>query len=96
MVLSQKLPALTSAIQPRFDFFLGKFLRDIGDHRLVLAVVPQNDIKDFGFGDFCVHPEAILYGKHASETNQLRRLRISTSSPIGHRDIEPKRPAPRP
>ena len=34
-------------IQPRFDIFLGELLCNLTDDWLVLAVVAQEDIKDF-------------------------------------------------
>ena len=47
-------------IQPRFDAFLDQLLRDLADGWLVLAIVAQEDIKDFRFGVLSVHTEAIL------------------------------------
>jgi hypothetical protein len=51
-------------IQPWLDTFLDQLLTDSANGWLVLAVVAQEDIKDFRFGHLCAHPEAILYGQH--------------------------------
>jgi hypothetical protein len=47
-------------IQEGLYVFLGQLLRDLTDGWLVLAVVAQEDIKDFRFGVLSVHTEAIV------------------------------------
>jgi hypothetical protein len=47
-------------IQPGPDVVLGQLPRDLANGGLVLAVVAQEDIKDFHFGVLCVHTKAIL------------------------------------
>jgi hypothetical protein len=42
-------------IQPGLDAFLDQLLPDLANGGLVLAVVAQEDIKDFRFGLLCVH-----------------------------------------
>jgi hypothetical protein len=66
-------------IQPRFDIFLGKLLCDIADRRLVLAVVAQEDIKDFGFGVLPVHANSVLYGKNLARKVDFEIKRIVPS-----------------
>ena len=69
-------------IQPWLDILRGQLLRDLTDGWLVLAVVAQEDIKDFRFGALCVHTGAILWGKHTSNTTQLRRMILRITWPI--------------
>ena len=47
-------------VEPWFDAFLGQLLPDHANRWLVLAVVAQEDIKDFPFGVLYVHTNGNL------------------------------------
>src|SRR5271165_7015025 len=77
-------------IQPRFDFFLGKFLRNIADGWLILAIVTQEYIKDYRFGVLCIHSKHNSIGETCAEDNASSPPPRSNFLAFRHPDIRTK------
>ena len=59
-------------IQPGLHAFPDQPLRDLANGWLILAIVAHEDIKGFGFGDFRVHTDDILYLKRNMTQSKTR------------------------
>ena len=64
LLSERRLPRRSGAdlffIQPWFDLFLSQLPRDLANSWLVLAVVAQEDVKDFALGVLGVHTEPLF------------------------------------